>query len=49
MPTTITQLGIDESDIEDMLEPLAKNYGEKFGSFKILDSDDARRIYKSAL
>ena len=49
MPTTITELGIEESDIERMLDPLTKNYGEEFGSFKRLTRDDARAIYRSAL
>ena len=49
MPRTIGELGIQESDIERMLDPLTKNYGEEFGSFKRLTRDDARAIYRSAL
>ena len=49
MPTTLEELGVEESDIEAMIPTLRENKGDVFGSFKKLTMDDARAIYRSAL
>lgn len=49
MPTTLTELGIEEADIEKMLPTLAQNKGVPFGSFKKLTLEDAAAIYRLAL
>ena len=49
MPKNLRELGFVEDDIEKMIPTLRKNKGEVFGSFKKLNMDDARAIYKLAL
>lgn len=53
MPTSLTELGLDEDNIEDaiakMLPTLKENKGEPFGSFKKLSMEDAAEIYRLAL
>ena len=49
MPTTLGELGVAEEDIEGMMPTLRANKGVPFGSFKKLDLDDARAIYRRAL
>ena len=49
MLTTLAELGVAEDDIERMLPTLKANKGIPFGSFKKLDLDDARAIYRRAL
>ncbi len=53
MPTTLTELGIGEDEIdkaiEKMIPTLKKNKGEVFGSFKKLTMEDAEEIYRSAV
>ena len=49
MPTALTELGVDEDDIEKLIPTLKANKGEPFGSFKKLTMDDAREIYRIAL
>ena len=53
MPTSLTELGIDEDKIdgaiEKMIPTLRKNKGDVFGSFKKLTMKDAEAIYRLAL
>ncbi len=49
MPRTLGEFGIREMDIEKFMPGLLANKGAEFGSFKVLNLDDARAIYKSAL
>lgn len=53
MPTTLTELGIGEDEIDEAIEKmiptLKKNKGEVFGSFKKLTMEDAEEIYRSAV
>ena len=53
MPTTLTELGIGEDEIDEaiekMISTLKKNKGEVFGSFKKLTMEDAEEIYRSAV
>lgn len=49
MPTTLTELGIDESDFDALIETLRESKGATFGAFRPLSLDDARAIYRSAL
>lgn len=48
MPETLDDFGLSKDDIEKMIPTLIENKGEEFGSFKKLNADDARAIYKSA-
>lgn len=49
MPTTLAELDVEEEAIERMIPTLRANRGDSFGSFKKLDMDDARAIYRIAL
>ena len=49
MPRTLGDLGVEETDIDQLLVGLKINKGEVFGSFKQLTIEDARAIYRSAL
>ena len=49
MPANLTELGIVEDDIEKLIPTLILNKGEKMGAFMVLDADDSRKIYASAL
>lgn len=49
MPTRLSELGIAENQIEDMIPTLEKNRGKSFGSFKEITLDGARTIYQSVL
>lgn len=49
MPATLGELGIEEADIDRLLQGLRINRGEAFGTFKTLTLEDARTIYKQAL
>lgn len=53
MPTTLTELGLNENNIEDAIKKMTStlkiNKGEPFGSFKKLTMDDASEIYRLAL
>ncbi|MDY2777836.1 MAG: iron-containing alcohol dehydrogenase [Collinsella sp.] len=49
MPRTLSELGLEEDDIEKLIPGLKKTRGEVFGTFKQLTLDDARAIYLSAL
>ena len=49
MPCTLGELGIEEKDIEKLVEKLEPNKGKSFGAFSPLGMDDARAIYRSAL
>jgi alcohol dehydrogenase len=49
MPKNLGDLGFVEDDIEKMIPTLEKNKGKEFGSFKKLNMDDAREIYRLAL
>lgn len=49
MPSSLTELDVEEADIEKLIPTLKANKGEPFGSFKALSIDDARAIYRSAL
>ena len=53
MPTSLSELGLDEDNIEDaideMIPTLRENKGEPFGSFKKLTMEDAAEIYRLAL
>ena len=49
MPSTLGELGIEETDIDRLIRGLRINRGERFGTFQSLTLDDARAIYKSAL
>ena len=48
MPTSLTDFGMEPSDIDELLVTLEKNKGSVFGAFKKLTLDDARTIYLSA-
>lgn len=48
MPTSFSDLGAKKEDIPKLLEKLKINRGERFGSFKELTLDDARKIYELA-
>ena len=49
MPSTLSELGIAEDDIDQMICGLRATRGERFGTFRSLSLDDARAIYESAL
>ncbi len=49
MPSTLSELGIAEDDIDRMICGLRVTRGERFGTFRSLSLDDARAIYESAL
>lgn len=49
MPRRLSEFGIVESDIDTLVENLAKTKGEEFGGFKKLTRTDTRAIYESAL
>lgn len=49
MPAHLSELGVGEDGIEPMIATLHASQGERFGSFKKLDMDDARAIYRLAL
>lgn len=48
MPKTMGELGLAETDIDALVEGLAKTKGEVFGGFKKLGREDTRAIYLSA-
>ncbi len=48
MPTTFKEIGAKKEDIDKLLDKLRINLGEKFGSFKELTLEDARKIYELA-
>ena len=48
MPTSFKEIEAKEEDIDKLLEKLRLNVGERFGSFKELTLEDARKIYKLA-
>lgn len=48
MPKTMGELGLAETDVDALVEGLAKTKGEVFGGFKKLGREDAREIYLSA-
>ncbi len=48
MPTSFKEIGAKESDIDILIKKLEINHGKKFGSFKELSMEDARKIYKLA-
>ena len=49
MPSSLGELGIKASDVDKLVNMLAKTKGESFGGFKKLDRKDTRAIYESAL
>lgn len=49
MPSTLSELGLAEGDIDQMIRGLRVTRGERFGTFRPLSLDDARAIYESAL
>ena len=49
MPSSLKEFGICEDDIDKFLPNLKICRGESFGSFKTLNAQDAREIYKIAL
>jgi alcohol dehydrogenase YqhD (iron-dependent ADH family) len=49
MPSSLTELGITEDNIETLVNNLAQTKGEEFGSFKKLGRKDTRAIFESAL
>ncbi|MDD3122693.1 MAG: iron-containing alcohol dehydrogenase [Candidatus Izemoplasmatales bacterium] len=48
MPLTFNEIGAKKEDIDILLEKLKINRGDRFGSFKVLTLDDARKIYELA-
>lgn len=48
MPTSFSEIGAKEEDIDLMLEKLKINVGEIVGNFKGLTMEDARNVYKLA-
>lgn len=49
MPVTISELGVENPDIDLMVRKLHENKGETFGSYLPLTAADTRRIYELAL
>ena len=49
MPSSLREFGIDRSDIETFITTLEKTKGERFGSFRPLDMEDSRAIYRMSL
>lgn len=49
MPSTFKALGIDNPDIDTMVEKLHQNKGEIIGGYYKLNSDDTRQIYRLML
>lgn len=49
MPSTLSELGVCDEHINQLLAGLRLNRGELFGTFRKLTLDDARAIYESAL
>lgn len=48
MPTTFSELGAKEDDIDKLIEKLRINRGDVFGTYKKLTMEDARNIYRLA-
>lgn len=48
MPRYLDEFGFTPADIDRFLTTLYQNKGDRFGSFKTLDADDARAIYLAA-
>jgi alcohol dehydrogenase YqhD (iron-dependent ADH family) len=48
MPQYLDEFGFVHTDIDKFIIGLHENQGKSFGSFKILNMEDARMIYKSA-
>ncbi len=48
MPTSFDEIGAKKEDIDQLLSKLRINRGEKFGQFKELTLEDARKIYELA-
>jgi len=48
MPTSFKEIGANPEDIDKLLEKLRINRGERFGQFKELTMEDARKIYELA-
>ena len=48
MPTTFKELGIENPDIDLLVEKLHANKGEKFGKYYVLDREASRAIYNMA-
>ncbi len=48
MPRTLSDLGLAPDEVDEWLETLRQNKGERFGELRPLTMDDARTIYLSA-
>lgn len=48
MPRTLDEFGMDKSEVDGLVASIARNKGERFGSFMQLFGDDVRQIYLSA-
>ena len=49
LPVTMTELGIENPDIPELVRRVLINKGEKFGGYYIIDADIATQIYRLAL
>lgn len=49
MPATLADLNVSEEDIDQLVTSLKRNRPHDFGSFRKINLDDARKIYKLAL
>lgn len=49
MPSSLSEFGIGEGDIETLIGTLEKTKGARFGAFRPLDMDDSREIYRMSL
>ena len=48
LPTSFSQLGAKESDVDQLIANLAVNCGGSLGNFKKLSMEDAKAIYEIA-
>lgn len=48
MPKTMTELGLNEEDVDAIVETLRATKGDVFGAFKKITMEDAKAIYLSA-
>ena len=48
MPRTLGDLGLSQDEVDDWLQTLRQNKGERFGELRPLSMEDARAIYLSA-
>ena len=45
MPTTFSELGIDQPNIDEMVKRLHQNMGESIGNYLGLNAKDTQKIY----